>query len=315
MPLQNAHKADLLLLIVTLLAAISWMFSKEAVLSMPPLLFMAVRFLLASLILGLVAWPQLRRLNVTQLLRCSRVGLVFGIAMSCWVMGLAIGSHVGEGAFLTSLGVVLVPVIGRLLFAEPVPASTWVALPVAVAGLAMLSLQHGLNPEPGQLFFVAAATIFALYFNLNTRAANTIAVTDRDGKTQEQTRIPALALTTIVLGVVGLVTGILSAVFEPWRSTWEHATPMLLLWVVLSATVGTALRFLVQTYAQSLSLHSHGVVIMVLEPVWTALIAAAWFGETMNPAQLAGCALIFISLLGNRHRFVRGLLKSLFSPR
>ncbi len=25
--------------------------------------------------------------------------------MSCWVMGLAMGEHVGEGAFLTSLGV------------------------------------------------------------------------------------------------------------------------------------------------------------------------------------------------------------------
>ncbi len=313
-PLQNAHKADLLLLIVTLLAAISWMFSKEAVLSMPPLLFMAVRFLLASAILSLVAWPQLRLLSKAQLLRCIRVGLVFGIAMSCWVMGLAVGSHVGEGAFLTSLGVVLVPIIGRLLFAEPVPTSTWLALPVAVAGLAMLSLQHGLNPQPGQLFFVAAATIFALYFNLNTRAANTIAVTGRNGQTHEQARIPALVLTSVVLAVVGGVTGALSAVFEPWRTTWQQVTPMLLVWVILSATVGTAVRFLVQTYAQSLSLQSHAVVIMVLEPVWTALIAAAWFDETMNPTQLAGCVLIFISLLVNRHRFVRDLLKSLIKP-
>ena len=123
-PVSQAHKADLLLLLVTLLAAISWMFSREAVLAMPPLLFMSLRFLLAASLLAMIAYPQLRRLNGRQLFRCARVGVVFGVAMSCWVMGLAMAEHVGEGAFLTSLGVVLVPVIARLVFAEPVPGST-----------------------------------------------------------------------------------------------------------------------------------------------------------------------------------------------
>ena len=111
MPFSQAHKADFLLLVVTLLAAISWMFSREAVLAMPPLLFMSLRFLLASLLLSLVAFPQLARLTTGQLWRCIRVGLVFGVAMCFWVLGLAFATHVGEGAFLTSLGVVLVPVI------------------------------------------------------------------------------------------------------------------------------------------------------------------------------------------------------------
>jgi drug/metabolite transporter (DMT)-like permease len=307
-PVNQAHKADLLLLVVTLLAAISWMFSREAVLAMPPLLFMSLRFLLAASLLAMVAHRQLRRLSGQQLVRCVRVGAVFGIAMSCWVMGLAMAEHVGEGAFLTSLGVVLVPVIARLIFAEPVPGSTWLALPVAAAGLALLSLEQGLHLEAGQLFFVAAATIFALYFNLNTRAANTISTTDRSGNAIEHPRIPALALTT-----VGVLTGGLSAIFEPWGEAAANATFELAIWVILSATVGTALRFLVQTYAQSLSLHSHGVVIMVLEPMWTALMAAAWFGEQMTLMQLAGCALIFLSLLVNRWRAVRSLLKQALS--
>ena len=119
MPVSQAHKADLLLLLVTLLAAISWMFSREAVLAMPPLLFMSLRFMLAASLLAMIAYPQLRRLNGRQLFRCARVGVVFGVAMSCWVMGLAMAEHVGEGAFLTSLGVVLVPVIARRCQAAP----------------------------------------------------------------------------------------------------------------------------------------------------------------------------------------------------
>ncbi|WP_265937499.1 DMT family transporter [Marinobacter orientalis] len=282
------------------MAAISWMFSKEAVLLMPPLMFMAMRFLLAGSVLALVAWPSMRRLSVDQVRRSASVGLVFGVAMSCWVMGLFHATHVGESAFLTSLGVVIVPVIARVIFREEQPLSTWFAIPVAVSGLALLSLRNGFRPEIGQLFFVGAAFIFALYFTLNTRAANQRTVVSRSGQTVEKHRVPALPLTSITLLTVGIVTMVESAVLEPWTPTLENFSGMLALWITASAIIGTAGRFLLQTYAQSLSVHSHGVVILVLEPVWVALFAAGWFSESMSAIQLAGCGLIFLALLINR---------------
>ena len=139
--MSDARKSDALLVVVTLLAAISWMFSKEAVLLMPPLLFMAARFLTAGGILALVALPALKRLTFDQARRALGVGLVFGIAMSCWVLGLFYSESLGEGAFLTSLGVVIVPIIARVIFKERQPMSTWLAIPIAVAGLALLSLE------------------------------------------------------------------------------------------------------------------------------------------------------------------------------
>ena len=298
--MSDAHKSDLLLVVVTLFAAISWMFSKEAVLLMPPLLFMAARFLIAGAILACFSLPSLMKLSVDQLRRCAGVGLVFGTAMTCWVMGLVHGTSLGEGAFLTSLGVVIVPIIARVVFKEAQPPSTWLAIPIAVAGLALLSLENGFRPEAGQIFFVMAATIFALYFNLNTRAANQRTVTNRLGKTVEKHRVPALPLTAIALLTVGMLTLIESMIVEPWLPTLTNISPTLVMWVVASAVVGTAGRFLLQTFAQSLSANSHGVVILVLEPVWVALFAAAWFGETMAGIQLAGCGLIFAALIVNR---------------
>ena len=308
-----ASKADLLLLTVTLMASISWMFSKEAVLLMPPLLFIAVRFLLAGSLLALVGWRQLRQLDGEQIRRSMIVGLFFGTAMCCWIMGLHFSSHIGEGAFLTSLAVVMVPVIGRLAFNEFPPASTWMALPVAVTGLALLSLDGGFSVEPGQLFFVAAAVIFALYFNLNTHAANHGTVVAADGSTRARAKVPALALTTVVLWTVGVLATLVSATLEPWHMAGENLSWTLAGWVLASAVFGTAGRFFIQTYAQSLSPNSHGVVIMVVEPVWTALMAAAWFGERMSLMQLAGCSLIFAALLVTRGRALRALLKGLLS--
>ncbi|WP_166268499.1 DMT family transporter [Marinobacter caseinilyticus] len=308
--MTDARKSDLLLVATTLLAAVSWMFSKEAVQLMPPLLFMAVRFLIAGLLLAVVAHRHLTRISTDQLFRCVRVGLVFGTAMCFWVMGLFLGTHVGEGAFLTSLGVVIVPIIARTLFKEAQPASTWLAIPVAIAGLAMLSLKNGFRPEAGQLFFVGAAFIFALYFTLNTRAANPRLITDRAGTTRQLERVPVLPLTAIALLTVGLVTTVMSALLEPWVSTFQAFSVELAWWIIASAVIGTAGRFIVQTYAQSLSNQSHGVVIMVLEPVWVALFAAGWFDESMGSVQLGGCSLIFTALLINRWSVLRKVLKS-----
>lgn len=308
MNLPDSRKADLLMVVVTLLAAISWMFSKEAVLLMPPLLFMAMRFLIAGSILIVAGQHQIRRLTADQFRRAIGVGLVFGIAMSCWITGLFLTENVGEGAFLTSLGVVIVPVIASIAFKEAQPVSTWLALPIAITGLALLSLRNGFRPEPGQLFFVVAACIFALYFTLNTRAANTRIAQRRDGSEARKERVPALALTAIALTTVGLVTLTLSFFREPWSPTFMEFQPMLWLWVLASATIGTAGRFFVQTYAQSLSIHSHGVVILVLEPVWVAIFAAGWFGESMSGVQLGGCSLIFAALLINRWSAVRKLI-------
>lgn len=310
-----AAKSDLMLVGVTLLAAVSWIMSREAVLLMPPLLFMCLRFLLASALLAAIGHRTLRSLDRHALRRSIGVGLVFAVAMSCWVMGIFTGSHVGEGAFLTSLGVVLVPVMGRLFFGESPPRSTWIALPVAAAGLGLLSLRHGFRPEAGQVFYVTSAVLFSLFFRLNMQAANARQHRRPDGSHKHVPGVPAIALTSVVLAMVGLVSGVLSLAFEAWTPVFGHFTPAMGGWIAASAVIGTAMRFLLQTYAQSLSGHTHGVVIMVVEPVWVALLAAAWLGETMGGVQLAGCSLIFGSLLINRAVLLREWLRVLFQPR
>lgn len=298
--LSVAAKADLLLILVTLLAALSWVFSREAVMLMPPLLFMAMRFLLASLILAVFGYKQLCTINVSALRRSILVGVVFAAGMCCWVMGIFYGHHVGEGAFLTSLGVALVPVFAALVFREVQPITTWLSLPVVATGLALLSLKHGFRPELGQVFYMLAAVIFAFYYILNSRAANarTDSALSLSGVAEE--RVPALALTTIVLLMVGLISALLSFLFEPWLQALSHWSSAMVFWILLSAVLGSALRFLIQTYAQSLSRHTHGNIIMMVEPVWVALLAALYFGETMTQQQLTGCFLIFAGLLVSR---------------
>jgi len=274
--------ADLLLLLVTVLAAISWMFSKEALDGFPPLLFIGVRFLLAGLLLAIPGYKALTRISAQQWRASSAVGVLFGVAMSMWVMGLFHTQHLGEGSFITSLFVVLVPLISWLFFREKMTRVSWIAQPLALAGLALLSLQHGFRPELSQILFFTSALLLSLTFILNGRAA---------------THVPALALSAIQLSLVGIVALGLSAVLEPWPSVW---TGEMWWWLFLSVTIGTAARFYIQTIAQGMTTPAHAAVILLIEPVWTAAIAAWWFAETMTLSQLGGCALIFLALIVNR---------------
>ena len=301
MKLDKTLLSDALLVVVTLLAALGWIFSKEALQGIAPLAFLGVRFLIAGLLLACLCIPQLTRMQWPHWRLALAMGVLFSIALMIWVNGLFLSTHVGEGAFITSLGVVLVPVVATLIFRDTPEGSTWVALPVAVIGLGCLSLSTATSNEQGagfhferaQLLFIVAAIMFAVHFNLISKALATI---------------PAFALTSIQLSMVGAVSLLVSLWREPWpaqisTNTWS--------WILASALIASAARFLIQAYAQSMASASHAAIIMVLEPLWASLLAAFWFNESMTAQQLLGCSLIFIALLINRWRALRQLLKTL----
>ena len=257
---------------------------------MPPLLFIGTRFLLAGLILLGFAWPTLTRMPLRRVRRGLLVGVLFSAAIAFWVLGLNYSDHLGESAFINSLGILLVPVVARLLFGDRPPRSTWVALPVALLGFALLSLNAGFNVEASQLLMVCAALCFALLINVNTRVVR---------------NVPALPLTTLQLISVGVVLTGLSLVVEHQPLA---LSPSILGWFMTSVLLASSLRFFLQIKAQSMTTPSHAAVILMLEAVWTALFAAWWFGETMTALQLLGCSLIFMALLINRWYWVRKVL-------
>lgn len=307
--MKQATQSDLLLVAVTLLAAISWMFSKEAIALMPPLFFMGLRFVLAAAFLACIGGRQLRQLTGEHIVRSARVGLVFGLAMLFWVLGLAHSETMGEGAFLTSLGVLLVPIVARVFFAEPMPRSTWLALPVALLGMLLLSLAHGFSISWGQGFYLLAALGLAVFFTLNTRAAT---LSMRKASTRQAATplspVDPLALTIITLTSVGLVALLASLLLESWSRTMVQWSPALFGWLLASALIGTAARFWLQTYAQSLTTQTSGAVMLILEPLWVALFAALWFAETLLVLQWIGCLMIFLALLVNRWQLLRSIM-------
>lgn len=258
---------------------------------MPPLLFIGTRFLLAGVILMTFALPALRRMPARRVRRAALVGLLFSAAITFWILGLEHSQHLGESAFIHSLGILLVPVVARLLFGDRPPRTTWIALPVALTGFVLLSLNAGFALEMSQLLMASSALCFAVLINVNTRVVR---------------NLPPLPLATLQLLVVGGVLTLLSLLTE--REV-PDLSPSILGWFLASVLLASSLRFYVQIKAQSMTTPSHASVILMLEAVWTALLAGWWFSETMTILQLIGCGLIFTALLINRWYWVRKVLQ------
>jgi drug/metabolite transporter (DMT)-like permease len=274
-----------MLVCVTLVAAGGWVFTKSALKEFPPHIFLAIRFSLAALILAFICWPKLKQMTKAQFYRAFGTGMLLGSALLVWVLGLDQADSIGEGAFIVSLTVVFVPLIGRLFFGDALTISLLLALVPAISGLALLSLEvtegesFNFSFERSHVYFLLSTIGFALH----------VILTNRYGK-----KIAALPLATTQLAAIALVAFLSAIMTESWPAE-IHAVSWF--WLLCSAVIATSLRFALQTKALTYLNPSNATMIFMLEPVWVAMLGALFLTERMTENQMLGCALIFSALI------------------
>lgn len=101
------------------------------------------------------------------MLQALALGVLLNIAMQVWIYALGISDSMGEGAFIMSTAVLLAPLLGWALFRVRPKRAFWQDLPVAIAGIALLTLTDGWQLAVGQVFFLLSALLISLHFNLN----------------------------------------------------------------------------------------------------------------------------------------------------
>tara|TARA_B100000446_G_scaffold84832_1_gene80154 strand:+ start:33766 stop:34707 length:942 start_codon:yes stop_codon:yes gene_type:complete len=273
-------KGDLLMVSVALFAAFGWLFSQQALQSFSPFWFLALRFLSAGIVVSIVAWRTLASLSIAQWSVCLRLGFVMGVALLLWVTGLSHSRHLGESAFIASLAVIYVPIIGRFIYGTKITRSLLFPLLLAITGLATLMLKNGFSVEKSQLYLLIAALIFAAHFVVTATVVRSM---------------PAVAITATQMLSVGVVALVMALINEPLQNmdvgmvAWQ--------WMVWSIFVASLLRFAIQTYAMKLTSVNNAGMILVLEPVFTVLIASWYLDETLSFSQWIGCGLIFSAIV------------------
>lgn len=275
--------ANTLMVIVTLLAACGWLFSKYTLVVMSPLFFLAIRFVLAGIIVGLADIKAIRNISKRYYSHIFITGMLLGVQTSLWGVGLYHTEHLGVGAFLISLSFLLIPVVG-MLFGLPVAKSTWYALAIATVGLLLLCVRDGFHFQVSDGYFLCSTLIYALYFNVNGKLS---------------ARIPAIPLTACQLVVTGMVCFIGYLSYELHIEQSINEIYPVMLWLIASIFIATSLRFFILVKALSMAPKAQGALIMILEPVWVTLLGMLFFGEQLSTQEILGMGLISVALLIN----------------
>ena len=269
----------LYLFIATLLAAVGWVASKIVVQSMPGEVFIGTRFILASLILVPFCYKSLLKLSLKQVLSACGVGVFLGGALQVWIYAVSISESLSEGAFIMSLAMIIAPLTAWLLFQIKPNRAFWIALPVSISGMMLLSLTNGWNMQVSQLLFLLASSLLSVHFVLNKRISGNLKP------------LVSICLQLFVVGVVGVVYALFT---QPHTIVFSSN---LIIWFAISTLIATSVRYLLQTMGQYKVSMETAALLMILEPIWTLILSVIVLGESLESQKLIGGGVIFLSLL------------------
>jgi len=248
---------------------------KDVVGRVPVSDFLAVRFALAAVAVWLLAPRSVSRLTALDRRNGVLLGVVYGGGQLLQTIGLQSTSASVSG-FVTGMYVVFTPLLGALLLRARIGRTVWVAVALATAGLAVLSLQ-GFAVGTGEALTLASAVLYAAHIV---------------GLGVWSTARSALGLTVVQLLTIAVVCGAGAApggvVLPQTAGDWGA--------LVYMALVAGALALVVQTWAQAHLAATRAAIIMTMEPVWAGLFAVALGGERLGPRVVLGGGLVLAAM-------------------
>lgn len=271
-----------LLLLVTLIWGTTFVVIKESLESVPPALFLALRFTAAALVLIWVRpTPGLWRWGLI-------LGVVMFLSYGSQTLGL-LYTTASKGAFITALSVVLVPILTGVINRRWLPGRVWLAAALALAGLGLMTLTDVAGVNVGDLIIVGTAFAYACHILLIDRAI------------REQ---PPLQLAAAQLWPVAAFCWL-------WAIPEVHLIPQLPanIWLSIAylAVVATALVLVLQNTAQRVVPPHTAALVFVLEPVFAAFFGWLVLGEQLGLLGWLGGALVLAGMVAGELRPVQRL--------
>ena len=204
-------------------------------------------------------------------------GCILYIAASLQQVGL-IYTTAAKAGFITSLYIVLVPILGIFL-KQKTHSTTWLGAITAAVGLYFLSINEGFTIEFGDLLQVIGALFWAVH----------IQVIDKFVK-----NVDAIKLSSTQFATCSVLSLITAFIFEDISmSGVVIAIVPLLYGGVMSAGVAYTLQAVGQRYAKP----SHAAIALSMEAVFAAIGGILILNETMSLRGYLGCALMLAGML------------------
>jgi len=286
------RRADVMLITAAAVWGVSFVVVKDALTSASPLLFLALRFTIATLVLA--PFVDLRGgFSRAEL----RAGVVLTALLASGFATQAYGLQYttpARSAFIVAMSSVLAPFIALVLLKHRTGWMVLLALVIAGSGIYFLTAPDTGGLNRGDLWTLITAVVFG---------GHIVAVSEFSKRFDAQ-RLVWLQLPGTALGTL-----IAALLLEQLRFDWSFSLIAALLFLaVMSTVVALVWQFRAQREMSS----ARASLLFCLEPVFAALTSWLFWGETFSASQGFGALLILagmvLAVVGEARAEALGLL-------
>jgi drug/metabolite transporter (DMT)-like permease len=241
---------------------------------------LATRFLVAGAVLAAIAWTRGSKMpkwgTLGMLVILGAVG--YGAQAAAYFNSIRYVPAAVTSVLLYTYPVI-VTVLSRPIYGVPLTRRRLMALALALAGAFLVASPSGGLRLEGVLLGLLSAVFYSAYILTGKRVL------------EDVDPWLATAVISISAGVAYLAFGVASGSYAPPLSVTAWLAVLGL--AIISTVVGAG------AFLAGLRLTDPGraSLISTLEPVSTTILAALIFGELLGPGQLAGGALVLVSVL------------------
>jgi len=274
------------LLLCALLWGMAFIAQKSAMQYMPPLTFAFVRYFLGAFLITPLAVAEYRRQRRKGLAVSSgqwwRIGILsLAFFAGVWLQQAALTTtSVTNGGFLTSLYVILTPIVTYLTVRTRPHPVVYIGAPVAVLGIYLLTGADISRFTPGDVMLLVGAVCWAVQ----------VAVL---GELVKETGLPVFVsvinfYATAVLAMLGAFA-IEHPALGGIGAGWVE--------IVYSGIFSTGIAFTLQAIGQQYVPPANSAIILSSEALFAALGGALLLNERLPPVGYAGAAIIFVAII------------------
>lgn len=272
------NKYKLALLVCSVVWGFGYVAMDGLVNSTSPFLAIAIRFLLASLIIFVIKFNAIMRTIQQNISKMIILGLVLFIAFAFQTYGLLL-STTAKNAFLTATNVIWTPVLLAILYRFKIERKIIIASIVMLIGIGFISLDGISPPNIGDLLTLIGGIFFAFHIILINRLTN------------------SHNLSTLVFGQL-FITGVFGLIFAIFTDQMTMViNDQFILSLLFSAILSTAFCFFFQNYGLSHVDGSTGAIILSLEALFGVIASVLITGEELTIMAIIGFIFMFCAII------------------
>jgi drug/metabolite transporter (DMT)-like permease len=276
-------KADLTLLIVSIFWGSAFVAQRVAGQLGSVYLFNGVRYLLAAVVVFPFAMRGNRAKSPTHAISRDQYQWMFGAGFVLFLGSALQQSGVvyttaGNAGFITSLYVVLVPLVLFIIWREKAHWISLVAVALAGAGAFFLSTGGRFEVRVGDVIELGSALFWTLHVVILGRYAS---------------KFEAMSFSVgqlVVCGLLNLGIGIFAEKSMPLKLPLFGA-------IAYTAIFSLGLSYTLQIWAQKHTPPADAALILSLESVFAVVSGWLFLDERLTGIQIFGCLLIFVAVL------------------